>query len=359
MSGYKIPFIDLARQYETIREELLDQCDTVYLSGRMIDGPVTVAFEDVMAKRCQRRHAITVNSGTQALIFSLIAMTDCRHQGVMYPAVSYMATKNSVDMLNRDSHVVDVDDQGLLDIRNIDISPMKSRIGVLMYVNLYGNMVDQDKITMYTNFFSDGLVTLEDAAQSFGATWRGRPSGSFGTVSILSFDPMKNLPHYGSGGMVLTDDDRIAAEIRNLKDNGRPSHFTQPGTNSKMSEADCAGMLVKLRHFDEWQRRRTEIAEYYTLRLSDYVQVPHVEPHVVPSWHKYVIQTPDRDDLQKYLDAHSVETKIHYPYVFQDLPNASNLMSRVLSLPIYPEMTDGEVEEVADHVINFWEDQVA
>ena len=359
MNGYRIPFIDLARQYENLREEILESIDSIYLSGRMIDGPVTTAFEDAIARRCNRRHAISINSGTQALCLAMMTMDDARHSGVMIPAVSFIATKNSVDILNKDYHVVDVNDQGLMDIRNIDISPMKEKMGILMYVNLYGNMVDQDRLSLYTNFFSDGLFVIEDAAQSFGASWDGKPSGSFGGVSILSFDPMKNLPHYGSGGMVLTDDDRIASEMRNLKDNGKLSNHAMPGTNCKMSEADCAAMLVKLKHFDAWQSRRSEIAEYYDSRLADYVQIPMVDPRVTHSWHKYVIQTDQRDEMQDYLTAHGVETKIHYPYVFGDRPNALTFTSRVLSLPIYPEMTDGEVEEVSDHVVNFFEDQIA
>ena len=161
MNGYKIPFIDLARQYDTLREELLDQMDSVYLSGHMIDGPVTRAFENAIADRCQRKHAVTINSGTQALCLSMMTMENARRNGVMIPAVSFIATKNSVEILNKDFHVVDVNDQGLLDIRNIDISPMKEKIGILMYVNLYGNMVDQDKLSVYTNFFSDGLLTIE------------------------------------------------------------------------------------------------------------------------------------------------------------------------------------------------------
>jgi dTDP-4-amino-4,6-dideoxygalactose transaminase len=359
MSGYKIPFVDLRRQYEDLREEILDQMDSVFLSGQMLDGPMTRAFENAMAKRCHRRHAITVNSGTQAICLALMAMTPPRNDGVMIPAVSFVATKNAVDILGRNSHVVDVDDQGLLDVRSIDIAPLKKKIGIMMYVNLYGNMVDQDKIRMYTEFFNEGLLTIEDAAQSFGAYWDDQPSGSFGDASILSFDPMKNLPNYGSGGMVLTDDDLLANEIRNFKDNGKLSGFQIPGTNSKMNEADCAAMMVKLGHFDAWQARRAEIAEYYDSRLADYVSLPQINPRVTPSWHKYVIQTPERDALQQYLFDHGVETKIHYAEPFAPLSNAIYLCDRVLSLPIYPEMTDSEVETVAELVISHWEDQIA
>lgn len=359
MHGYKIPFVDLSRQYENLREEILDQIDSVYLTGQMLDGPATRGFEEAMAQRCQRRHAITINSGTQALCFALMAMTHPRNEGVMIPGISFIATRNAVEILGRNPHVVDVDDQGLLDIQSIDIMPLKHKIGVLMYVNLYGNMVDQDKLGVYTNFFSEGLMTIEDAAQSFGASWDGRPSGSFGDISILSFDPMKNLPNYGSGGMLLTDNDKIAHEVRNFKDNGKVSHGSIPGTNCKMNEADCATMLVKLNHFDDWQQRRADIAEYYDSRLADYVGIPQINPRVVPSWHKYVIQTADPHDLSQYLASRGIETKRHYPQPLADLENAKHVCSRVLSLPIYPELSDNEVEMIAETVITYWEDQAA
>jgi dTDP-4-amino-4,6-dideoxygalactose transaminase len=367
MPGSKIPFINLARQYEFLREEILDVQDSVYSSGQVLDGEHVERFEELMASRCDRRWAVCVNSGTQALIFALMCSNylNRNNSGVLLPAVSFMASANAVQMSGQRPLFVDVDYQGLLDFNHVSYDPQRDKIGTLMYVNLYGNIVDQDRVRMYTEFFANNsLCVIEDAAQSFGASWNNRPSGSFGDLSILSFDPMKNLPNYGSGGMVLTNNPEFYRYLLDLRDNGKHDEFISAGTNSKMSESDCAAMNVKLRYFDDWQQRRAEIAEYYDSRLGDYVTLPQTDPKVVHSWHKYVIQTDRRNELKTFLSREGVETRIHYqcPMPMQSscfdgrtYQNADHLCSRVLSLPIYPELTDEEVEQVAESVIDFWE----
>jgi dTDP-4-amino-4,6-dideoxygalactose transaminase len=238
-----------------------------------------------------------------------------------------------------------------------------------MYVNLYGNIIDYDKLTAYRTLWADyDIPVIEDAAQSFGAYYRGHPSGKLGDISILSFDPTKNLNNYGSGGMVLTNDPDINDAVCDYYNNGKFNQHSVPGTNSKMSEADCAQMLVKLKYFDSWQKRRTKIAEYYTEQLSDLpgIVVIPVESQVEHSWHKYAIHVRSRLQFQHRLDQLGIETRVHYnrplhlePVSFiyaidhnmGILNGAEDFCKTTVSLPIYPELMDAEVEHVVDSII--------
>jgi dTDP-4-amino-4,6-dideoxygalactose transaminase len=234
-----------------------------------------------------------------------------------------------------------------------------------MYVNLFGNVLDQDRLISYMEVFSERKIpVIEDAAQSFGAYYQGVPSGKLGDVSCLSFDPTKNLNNYGSGGMILTDDPAIWELVADMRDNGKANEHIASGTNSKMSEADCAQMLVKLKYFDSWQRRRAEIADFYIEHLTDWVDVLLPNQDVEHAWHKFVIRTGSRSAMQGMLASKGIETKIHYEqplfehpvgwdYVdyARDIMRGSTAHSKeALSLPIYPEMTDTEVELVIDSI---------
>ena len=368
-----IPFNALDRQYKSIREEIQDISDQVYASGKVLDGNFTREFETQIARRCNREYAVAVNSGTQALIFAQQATAAFSNllpseYSILIPTISYVATVNSVVMNRYNPVFCDVDFKGLIDLNAFD-EKLDQSVNAIMYVNLFGNCVDWDRFQMQTKFFNDNLVIIEDAAQSFGASYQGVPSGKMGDVSVLSFDPTKNLPNYGSGGMILTDDHRIYESCRMLRDNGKPVHDT-PGTNSKMSEVDCAQMLVKLNYFDEWQRRRKEIANYYTEELYQYVDILVPNKGVEHAWHKFVIRTENRSALMSHLSYNGIETKIHYDYALFDYGvgftyanwNNSNLFSETasftrecLSLPIYPELTDAEVETVVEKIKQYIE----
>lgn len=357
-----IPFFGIRRQYAQLRNELLDASDHVYMSGRVLDGPHTINFENAIAERCNRQYAIAVNSCTQGLIFALSCLTPL--QDVIIPNLSFAATLNSVLMARHNPRFVDTDYKGLLDLSTVEYNTREENIGGIMYVNLFGNTVDYDKFRIVTEFFGEDLFIIEDAAQSFGAKYKDIPSGKMGHVSVLSFDPTKNLPNYGSGGMILTDDPQLADFFLDLRDNGKPSAHINPGTNSKMSESDCAQMLVKLKYFDAWQQRRTEIAEYYISRMYQYVDIILPNQHVTHAWHKFVIRIPERNLLQQHLKEHHVDTRIHYSTTLSDLDvpvmsegelRESHQFARdALSLPIYPELTDLEVEHIASTVTNYY-----
>lgn len=361
-----IPFFGVSRQYATIKEELFNVMDYVYSSGKVLDGKYTEEFERQIARRCGRRYAVAVNSGTQALIFAQHVLFG-KNVKILIPTISFVATINSVLMAGNDPVLCDTDNQALIDLESLDYAVKGAGIQGVMYVNIFGNTVDYDRFRMFTQFFNTDLKIIEDAAQSFGASYKGIPSGSMGDISILSFDPTKNLNNYGSGGMVLTDNMHDATTVRNLRDNGKLSDHDMTGTNSKMSESDCAQMLVKLRHFDKWQKRRADIAEYYNDNLPSWVDRPGVTDGTTHSWHKYVIKVQDRTSLQLHLSQLGIETKIHYekplyehsvgyPYInyaSELYREASAFCSECLSLPLFPELTDAEVETVVNSVKSY------
>jgi dTDP-4-amino-4,6-dideoxygalactose transaminase len=364
----KIPFFGVDRQYQNLREEILDATDQVYSSGKTLDGRFTDQFERTIAKMTERKYACSVGSCTQALIFSLRSIEDfgVQHK-VLIPAQSFVATVNAVLEAGYDPVFCDVDSStGLLDLNKIPVTA--DEISAIMYVNLFGNVLDQDRLISYMEIFSERKIpVIEDAAQSFGAYYQGVPSGKLGDISCLSFDPTKNLNNYGSGGMILTDDPAIWESVADMRDNGKVNEHIASGTNSKMSEADCAQMLVKLKYFDDWQKRRTEIANYYTEELDGWVSIPTVDMNVEHAWSKYVIHSDSRSTLYVELGNAGVETRINYatplhlqPVSYQfnfgrydrtDILEGAEQFSRTcLSLPIYPELEDYEIEYVVDAV---------
>jgi dTDP-4-amino-4,6-dideoxygalactose transaminase len=360
-----IPFFGVDRQYRNLREEILDVTDRVYSTGRVLDGEYTREFESQIARRCHRGYALSVNSGTQGLIFAQKAAMNRPPYSILIPTLSFIATINSVLMNDFTPVFCDIDYKGMLDLSSYEYK-LDQSVGAIMYVNLFGNCIDWDKFRIQTQFFNDDLIIIEDAAQSFGASYQGIPSGKMGDISVLSFDPTKNLNNYGSGGMILTDDFHIYEICRALRDNGKIIHDT-PGTNSKMSESDCAQLTIKLGHFDAWQRRRTEIANYYIDRLYPYVDILLPNEGVKHAWHKFVIRTHHRNSLMHRLSLDGIETKIHYEYALYDLGVGFNYVDysrdlytetsaftrECVSLPIYPELSDSEVETIIESIIRY------
>lgn len=362
-----IPFFGIQRQYQNLRSQILDVSDRVYSSGQVLDGHYTRMFEEQMAKRCGRKYAVAVNSGSQALVFAQQLLFP-QNTKILIPTVSFVATINSVLLNGNEPVFCDVDQDALIDLESMDYALKGAGVGGIMYVNIFGNTVDYDRFKILTEFFNSDIKIIEDAAQSFGASYKGIPSGSMGDVSILSFDPTKNLNNYGSGGMVLVDNLDQANHLRDLRDNGKINDHDIPGTNSKMNEVDCAQMLVKLNHFDKWQKKREDIADYYTKELRSYVDCPNITKGTTHAWHKYVIKATDRNLLRRHLSTAGIETKVHYEkplyeyavgyphinYASELYREASAFCSDCLSLPIYPELTDAEVETVVERTKDFF-----
>jgi dTDP-4-amino-4,6-dideoxygalactose transaminase len=362
MTGLTIPFVGLAKQYHNLRTEILDATDEVLRSGQLMDGNFTAEFENWLSRRNGTKYAVTCHSGTQALEI-IAAYYGTQHTmpnppTVLIPAVTYVATVNAFMRAGWDVHFVDVDALGIFDMRSIpDVSYQ-----AMVLVGLYGaaiTHIGDTKIWRQT-VLRDGLV-IEDAAQH----WLAADGVRIGQAAAISFDPMKNLAAYGNGGAVVTNDADLYRYAQAWRNNGKPDHH-HAGTNSRMSEVDCAGLLVKTRYIDEWQQRRGKIAQFWLEKLQSASVRCLItrDNHHDHSYHKFVIDVEVRDILQRNLAIRGIETRVHYAQPLHEidiyrqwpgpsfLSSASALCRRVLSLPIYPELTDLQVEYIADQVLD-------
>jgi dTDP-4-amino-4,6-dideoxygalactose transaminase len=350
-----IPHFGLARQYKNIGEELLDATHRALKDGCLVGGHYTRSFEEWLKNRTRTKYAITVHSGTQAL--EIIARyKKIKHQEtykekpkVRIPNLTYPATMNAFINADWDIELADTDKNGII--------TREPRVGGIYdcLVGLYGRRPWPDAT------YQDSHGVIVDGAQHWLEC-----GGNVGSGMAISFDPTKNLPASGNGGAIVTNDAHLYTFATNYRDNSKP-YFHDTGTNSKMSEQDCAQLLVRVKYIDEWQARRKKISEYWCNRFSE-LPISCLNdtrfPHAVQ---KFVMYMPDRNSLHTHLLTDGIDSKIHYEYVLGDLPSAKNLvkpdmlstsvmLSRgVLSLPIYPELTDNEVEYIAEKVIKFYD----
>lgn len=325
-----------------------------------MNGNNTVEFEHWLAKKNRVRYAITCHSGTNALeiIAEYWMITESAAPRVLIPALTYTATANAFIRAGWDVYFIDTDVNGVIDIRKI---PAGLSYQAVVLVGLYGASVkDYGDVRIWTEWMQRDIIVIEDAAQH----WLAADCARVGECAAVSFDPMKNLPNYGNGGAILTDNLDLATYARSTRDNGKPNHY-EAGTNSRMSEVDCAQMLVKSRHLDRWQQRRAQIAEYWRERLKNsslrcLIDKSNSHNH---AYHKFVIEVDDRDWFKDELSFRMIETKIHYQHPLHEISSyqkfpgpdilsvSSALSRRILSLPFYPELSDLEVEYVIDQVL--------
>ena len=355
MPGLKIPFTGLKKQYNNLRTEILDVTDEVLRSGQLMAGNYTAEFENWLARKNHSKYAITCHSGSQAL--EIIAeyyrlQTSVTPPTVVVPSMTYVATANAFIRAGWEVHIADTDYHGLLDKKKI---PTELSVQATVLVGLYGAAVNADR------FWGTDLI-IEDGAQH----WLSNNCNRVGNACAISFDPMKNLNAYGNGGAVVTDDLDLLEFAREWCNNGKPRH-SSIGTNSRMSETESAQMMVKTKYIDAWQARRRTIAQYWMGRLKNtgirsLIDASNFDSH---SYHKFVIDVDQRDILQRNLATKHIETRVHYKEPLHELPAysdyhgpdilsvASALSRRVLSLPIYPELSDLEVEYIIDSVLDF------
>lgn len=362
MTGLTIPFTGLKKQYNNLRTEILDATDEVLRSGILMNGNWTAEFEHWLAKKNHVKYAATCHSGTHAL--EIIAAF-CKEQQVtpnpprvLIPSMTYSATANAFMRAGWEVHFVDTDNYGLFDIKHI---PHDVSFQVAVLVGLYGASITKLGNQYTWHFMKQFATIVEDAAQN----WLADGCQRIGLASAISFDPMKNLSCYGNGGAVTSNDHDFICFAREWRDNGKPHHYSA-GTNSRMSEIDCAQMMVKTKYIDQWQERRRKIATYWVERLKNsavhcLIDNTNIQTH---AFHKFVIHVDNRDTLKQQLDTYKIETKIHYLLPLHEMgcfrqfegPNmlssASALSRRVLSLPIYPELTDLEVEYIIDQLLD-------
>lgn len=352
MNGSIIPFTGIQRQYNNLRKEILEITDRVLSTGQLMSGGWTNHFEDWLAYRNHVQYAVTCHSGTQALeiIAGFYRESRSDQPTVLIPAMTYIATANAWANAGWRLHIVDTDAHGLM-----DPAQAPEDFQAVCNVGLYGAAATQ----WYEHHKQYNVI--EDGAQH----WLADNSQRRGGACAISFDPTKNLANYGNGGAIVTNRMDLANYARDWCTNGRDGYGAEHVTNSRMSEVDCAQMMVKTKYIDQWQQRRREIAEYWIDQFRDssvrcLIDSSNVDQHC---FHKFVIDVDQRDRLQRLLTSDGISTKVHYTrplheeprYINTPGPNmlsaASSLARRCLSLPIYPELTDGEVEHVASRLL--------
>lgn len=356
-SGYKIPHFGLARQYAEIGDELLSATHSALKDGILVGGHYTSTFENWLAQKTKTTYAITVHSGTQALEiiarfrghqYDKIRPNARKKEVALLPNITYPATLNSFLMAGWKVELCDTNNKGILDYERA----AGGNEYILCLVGLYGAKPHYNKEVAYSHVIIDG-------AQHWLVA-----EGDVGLGMAISFDPTKNLPSSGNGGAIVTNNKALYEYARLYRDNGRGLHDTI-GTNSKMSEQDCAQLLVRTNYIDKWQNRRKQIREFYLERFKNShlhclsnTTAPHADQ-------KFVIYLENRDELKEYLKERGIEAKVHYKNSLGDLPVSKDivkpdlmsvsvmLLQGVLSLPIYPELTDSEVEFITEYIISF------
>lgn len=358
----RVPFLDIPAVYAELRDELDDAARRVMASGAYILGPEVGAFEEEFAAYCGTRHAIGVASGLDALRLILLGYGIGAGDEVIVPSNTFIATWLAVSQTGARPLPVEPDSE----THNITAdgieSALTSQTRAIMPVHLYGQPADMDAITTLGR--ERGIPVIEDAAQAHGATYRGRPVGSLAGAAGFSFYPGKNLGALGDGGAVTTDDDALADRIRVLRNYGSrvKYHHDVPGLNSRLDSLQAAFLRVKLRHLDEFTRRRRAVAARYLDRLNGELVLPVVPPWCEPVWHLFVVRHRQRDALQARLAEAEIDTLIHYPipphrtgayadYAHLTLPIAEQLADEVLSLPMGPHLSPEAVERVLDAVL--------
>ena len=359
-----IPFGDLRLQYQAIKVELDQAIQSVLNDGWFILGTNVSAFENEFAAYCGAAFAVGVANGTDALQLALMACGVTPGDEVVTTPHSATFTALAISATGAVPTFVDIDP----DSYNVNPRKLEEAIGprtrAIMPVHLYGQPADMDPIVAIAHRYN--LFVIEDAAQAHGALYKGRRVGTLGDVACFSFYPSKNLGAFGDGGMVVTSNSEIGEKVRMLRDGGQKTRYDHQllGRNSRLDELQAAILRVKLTYLEKWNERRRHIAALYTALLGDSEVEPPIEmPHSRHVYHLYVVRCEDRDALQEHLAARGVGTAIHYPipihlqgaYRWLNLgrgsfPIAERYAEHVLSLPIYPELTDAKVRQIAAHV---------
>lgn len=350
MTGFKIKFNGADRLYDHYSWRLTRRAKAVWKTGHVLQGKYLKQLETEIAKKYKRKYAIGVGSATDGLYFAMKAVGVTKESTVVCPAFSYVATAGAIKRIGADIHFTDTDLRG--NIGNWGIMGLPNAV---LYVNIFGNLADYDRIKKYCDRHSIPLI--EDAAQSQGAMYGNKPSGSLGDVSVFSFDPMKNMPSFGSGGMVLTDDKEIYDTVISLRRHGLAGKVDY-GYNSLIPEDHANQLLLLLSKFDKLQKMREKVFLRYRKSLPNNL-ILETQSNTKSSYHKLVILTEKRDELKKYLEQNGVETKIHYVKTLDatnlgNYPNAENICAKCLSLPIYPHLESKEVDYICDRIREFF-----
>jgi len=380
-----VPMLDLFRQYQQIREEILSAVERVCASQQYILGQEVEAFEKEIAAFTEAKDAVACASGTDALWLALQAAGVQPGDVIVTTAFSFFASASSIVRIGARPIFVDIDQQSF-NLNPLDLASKleahRSQVKAVLPVHLYGQCADMDAIGALAAEFK--VPVIEDAAQAIGAAWRKQKAGSLGLAAAFSFYPTKNLSAYGDAGLVTTQSTESAERMRQLRNHGSPQRYlhTEVGWNCRMDAIQAAVLRVKLPHIEEWNQRRRERAAAYDRLLEQTglirreaslptnegpVVLPHVSQQAHHVFHQYVLRVQRRDELRAFLAQQKISTEVYYPiplhlqpcfdylgYREGDLPAAELASKQVLALPLFPELTEDEQKWVIENIAAFY-----
>ncbi len=373
MGNTIVPFVDLKAQYKSIKGSMDRAIFNVITNAHFIHGSEVVEFEKKFADYLGASQCIAVNSGTEALILGIRALNLKPGDEVIVPVNTFIASALGITENNLRPVFVDMDP----DDYGISLKDLKRKISkktrAIIVVHLYGKPDKLNEINKIIKESGQNIYLIEDACQAHGAMYHGEKVGTTGIFSAFSYYPGKNLGAYGDGGAIVTNDDDLARKYGMLREYGQKVKYYHDslGVNSRLDTIQAAVLLVKLTHLDVWNKKRQGLAEYYNKQLNSLasmVSTPKDFSDRKSVYHVYLVEVDKRDELLKYLNDHGIQALIHYPiplhlqkafdylgYKKGDFPNAEKSAGRILSLPMYPELTKKQIDYVVSTIQKFYD----
>ena len=360
----RVPLADLAAQYRSLQPEIDSAIAAVLASGRFIGGPALTTFESEFAEYLGARGAVGVASGTAAVHLAMLACGIGQGDEVITASHTFIATAEAISHAGATPVFADIDD-GTYTLDPISVeAAITPRTRAIVAVHLYGYPCNMDALSELAR--TRGLALIEDAAQAHGAEYHGRRCGTLGDLASWSFFPAKNLGAYGDAGAVSGDDETLLARVAKLRDHGRSSKYEHDeiGFGERLDALQAAVLSVKLRRLEEWIAARRRIADLYRELLADLpLSLPDERPGSRHVYHQFVVRSSSRDELAEWLRSSGIEVGVHYPVPVHrqrayaatasarvDLPKTDSAAAEILSLPIFPELTDIQIEYVTETI---------
>lgn len=362
----QIPFIDLKAQYKEIEDQIRQRIDAVLVHGQYIMGPEMYELEEKLADYVGVKHCIAVSSGTDSLLIAMMALGIGAGDEVITTPFTFIATGEMIALLGAKPVFVDIN----ASTYNIDPGKIEAAITdktkAIMPVSLYGQCADFDSINSIAEKYN--LPVIEDGAQSFGATYKGKRSCALSTIGSTSFFPSKPLGCYGDGGALFTDDDELAKLMREIRVHGQDRRYHHPhiGVNGRLDTIQAAVLLAKLERFDWEVERRAEVGKRYTDLINKNCQnivTPYIERDNTSVYAQYTIEVNNRDNIAENLNAANIPTAVHYPipldqqqafqiygYKENEFPNSDMAAKCVLSLPMSPYLTEQDQAQIVEQL---------
>ncbi len=362
----KVPYLDLPAQHQPLKKEILAAVEEILDSGQFILGEPVASFEGRFAELCGTRYAVGVSDGTEALVLSMKALGIGEGDEVITVSNSFLASGSSIILAGAEPVFVDVRGDMTMDPEKLGeaISP---RTKAIMPVHLTGLPADMDPINNIAEKY--GVAVIEDAAQAFRAEYKGERVGSLGDLGCFSLHPLKNLSACGDGGVITTDDKGLYEYLLKARNHGLKNRDECAfiSSNARLDALQAAILKVKMDHLPDWEAKRRTVAETFRKALHEVVKVPEEGPDRKCVYHTFVIQCEQRNALMEFLGKKGIDTKIHYPVPIHlqppmkalgcrsgDLPVTEEQAGRILSLPVYPELKDEQIEYICETVKGFY-----